>query len=267
MQESEIMANPLDGARLKVVRAQEHVDALKGEIGSYLDTWPYEFVPNPKFDSLNLSIKDAPLFRITTAPPLHCSLIIGDCVTNLRAALDYILWELTARYFNPPFDVTDLSDRRITSFPIYEKPGDAGYTDRLKRLTKRGLPTPAIDLIDLVQPHNGGYKPLWWLHELVNTDKHRVPLLVVGSIPAYAWVADENGIIPPVVTPSALAFYEALQAKRLPTDPVAMRMYPQVTVQVSFEDFAMPREPVDRTLEDIVKTVADIIPRFQSFFT
>ena len=32
------------------------------------------------------------------------------------------------------------------------------------------------------------------------------------------------------------------------------------------QDFLMPREPVDLTLTKIVKTVADVIPRFDPFF-
>src|SRR5437588_3554710 len=51
-------------------------------------------------------------------PPLRLSTIIGDCVTNARAALDYIVWELAQRYFQPPFDIAKFSDRRIVSFPI-----------------------------------------------------------------------------------------------------------------------------------------------------
>ena len=41
----------------------------------------------------------------------------------------------------------------------------------------------------------------------------------------------------------------------------------QVAVTVTFQDITMPREPIDRTLENIVETTANIIPRFEGFFT
>lgn len=91
-----------------------------------------------------------------------------------------------------------------------------------------------------------------------------MPLLVIGSIPAYTFITDSGNVAnAPFQNPGLDA---ALKALGRPTDPVAMRMYPQVSIQVAFENITMPREPVDRTLEDILKLVADIIPRFDGFF-
>jgi hypothetical protein len=250
---------PLDGAKLKIVRAEEHLNALKLEVGAYLDTRPYEFIPNSK---MNPADPFKQYFRINTPPPLHCGLIIGDIVTNIRAALDYIVWELSVRFFVPPFNDRD---RQIVSFPIYENPGERGYTDRMNGLAKRGVPAGVRAEIDAVQPHKGGYGPLGLLNHLVNTDKHRVPLLAASWIPCWAYNFDNSGNILPPTDPDP-GLYAALQAARLPTDPVAMRVYPNLTVYVSLEDATMPREPVDRTLENIIKTVADVIPRFEQFF-
>ena len=41
----------------------------------------------------------------------------------------------------------------------------------------------------------------------------------------------------------------------------------KVTLHVTLQDVSTPREPVDRTLEQIIKTVANVIPRFDPFLT
>jgi hypothetical protein len=40
----------------------------------------------------------------------------------------------------------------------------------------------------------------------------------------------------------------------------------QATLHITCEDSAMPRVPLTIALEQIIKTVADIIPRFERFF-
>jgi hypothetical protein len=45
-----------------------------------------------------------------------------------------------------------------------------------------------------------------------------------------------------------------------------VKVQSQATVFIAFRDSAMPREPVNRTLEQIVECVANVIPRFDQFF-
>ena len=45
-----------------------------------------------------------------------------------------------------------------------------------------------------------------------------------------------------------------------------VEMKGKATIYVTWKDASMPREPVDLTLEKIIKRVGDIIPRFDSFF-
>jgi hypothetical protein len=83
------MRHPLDGARLKIVRAQKHLDSLKDEISRYLDTHPYEF---PTEHEGNV-VAARPAI-VSEPPPLELGCIAGDCFSNLRKSLDYIAWEL-----------------------------------------------------------------------------------------------------------------------------------------------------------------------------
>jgi hypothetical protein len=48
--------------------------------------------------------------------------------------------------------------------------------------------------------------------------------------------------------------------------PRSVKVDGQVTVFVALQNVAMPFAPVDRTLEQVVKCVADIVPRFEKFF-
>jgi hypothetical protein len=272
------MQHPLDGARLKVIRAQEHLDALKAEIAIYLEEQPHEVRSQPARHPYHAGLAGSypayyaasPLHELPIIvpgePPLRLSTIIGDVVTNARAALDYIVWELTQRYFNPPFDITDYNDRRITAFPIDPKSKGRPLQAHLDALQKRGIPADPINEIQAVLLDNAPDKPLGWLHELVNRDKHRMPLLTVGhydemtvTFTTPAIYADISGPTSSIVMPREPITGEppALQAD--------VQMKAEVAIYLAWKDVPMPREPVERTLVQIVKTVANIIPQFDTF--
>lgn len=253
------MVHPLDGARLKVVRAEEHLNALKLEIGAYLESKPYVVATHFKVDRANPG--KGPV-TITKPPPVRCSLLIGDCVTNLRATLDYIAWELASRYFSPPLKESSQKDRRFASFCLSDDP--SSVRDHMAILAKRHVPATAISLIEAVQPYNGGYEPLSLLTKLVNTDKHRMPLLTISYIPAIVWASEGDGRITSIgLMPIGLDDETERSRRAMLKD---MGVEADISICVTFKDITMPREPVDRTLENVLKTVADIIPRFDQFF-
>jgi hypothetical protein len=105
------MAHPLDGARLKVVWAQKHLDLFKVELGRYLDSNPHDAVPQIKGDIATIQA------TLRVHPPLELSCIIGDCVCNLRAALDYISWEL-ANHFAVRNGITPPTTKTNLYFPL-----------------------------------------------------------------------------------------------------------------------------------------------------
>ena len=241
-------------ARLKVVRAQEHLKALKSDIRSYLDTHPYRITVQKHGEG-----PPYPYPIVTKEPPLRLSTLIGDCLTNARAALDYIVWQLAVRYFSDPPLIPD-DDRRWVSFPIYIDKSDAGLSNKINRLTNRKIPTDAIDEIIAVQPNDRRYESLWWLHELVNADKHRMIHLTTTMFPTFTWIEIEG------IGPIFPGFGHHLGAAAS-SGSEPMEMKAQNPVCVTIDDIAMPREPVDRMLEQIIKTVTNVVPRFDRFFT
>src|SRR5437762_12383188 len=78
------MKHPLDGARLKVIRAQEHLDCLKAEVGMYLRQQPDEVrsqpARNPQLPWLSTTQILRPI--VPTVPPVRFSTISGDCLAN-----------------------------------------------------------------------------------------------------------------------------------------------------------------------------------------
>jgi hypothetical protein len=179
------MTHTLDGARLKVVRAQAHLKAFNEEAGHYIDTQPYKI--STKQEGNVISVEG-----VITAEPLPArACIIGDFVTNLRASLDTIAWELAMLAGKP---LNDGQMKKIT-FPITIK--RARFTD--KKWTAKhlenvcGVPAATLSVIESVQPYHAGYQPLDTLDLLVNRDKHRMLLFCALSIESVGRVAVYQG--------------------------------------------------------------------------
>jgi len=193
------LAHPLDGARLKLGRAHEHLASLKSEISA------------------------------GTAPAPRLAVIIGDCVTNARSALDHVAWQLAGLPgVNPPRDSESPRDRRFFSFPISIHPYSATparearmFCEQTDEFRERSLPPAAIAEIMAVQPYNRGFEPLNDLRTLVNIDRRCVASLALVTAPARA---------------------------------------------VTWNEASLPRESPVTTLEKIIGSVADVIPRFDGFF-
>ena len=163
--------HPLDGMRLKLVRAKEHFDHLKRELLAFDERKPYEGVPEVSDDGMEWWIRA--VVREQVDP--YWSTMIGDVVHNMRSALDYLACELVIKNGGT---VTD-----TTQFPIYER------EDRFVRGSPRrigGMSTRAATLIETLQPY---YKPtpsehpLATLAHLSNGDKHR-------SLQVARWTTD-----------------------------------------------------------------------------
>ena len=105
--------------------------------------------------------------------------ILGDFLTNLRAALDYFAWQLVILSGGEP--------NRQTMFPIRTPRKDgappkpvelAGVRpDLLAEIEALQPRTP--DQLDDVPPENNG---LYILNELVNIDKHRLLLVMAAQL-------------------------------------------------------------------------------------
>ncbi|MGH2731720.1 MAG: hypothetical protein ACRDJG_02040 [Actinomycetota bacterium] len=168
------MIDPLCGVWGKVERAQEHRDALGAVFDSWLDRSPYgvagELDPETGWFVMTL--------REFEPPPLQLGLIFGDMVSNLRAALDHLVWQLVL--------VNGMVPTSQTGFPIST---DANQWGPMKGRNLVGVANHWVDEIERVQPfHQGGravLHPLAVLNQVNNINKHRVVSAV--AVTTFEW--------------------------------------------------------------------------------
>jgi hypothetical protein len=121
----------------------------------------------------------------------YIQLLIGDCVHNLRQALDHLAYALaiSVHQADPP------PNQHCTEWPIRNTPialerGIANYVGAKKR-----MPAGMYAAIDGLQPYKGGNRELLTLlHALDNRDKHRFLPVIAGTaeVPALRLSATGN---------------------------------------------------------------------------
>jgi hypothetical protein len=128
----------LDGARLKLERAEEHRQTLIGEFQQYWSSDAY--VPEPDVQDGEAILRA----KVRTPPDPMWSVIIGEWAHNVRCALDYITWELGVDYKGPA--------------PNPIPPGSAGrpWRDVQFPIVTSGRPTPRIPakMLALIDPNH-----------------------------------------------------------------------------------------------------------------
>ena len=167
------MSDATTGIYCKLDRADEHVQTLHREIGSALNLADNGLSPDPNPKPNEFSL----VARVRIIPDIAWSVRIGECVHDLRSALDHLAWQLASKHGNGT--VPDGSE-----FPVfhdrakYSALGKAGSPARGSGLYKiRGIAPNVQAEIATVQPFNPPGKdlnPLWLVHELSNFDKHRM---------------------------------------------------------------------------------------------
>lgn len=83
--------DPLASAGLKMVRAQEHLETLGREVSRFKDSRPYQVIHEDDPATGERLIHAVPL----RDPDPELSLVLGDLVQNLSAALDHAVFGLS----------------------------------------------------------------------------------------------------------------------------------------------------------------------------
>jgi len=113
---------------LKLDRAYEHSKALEDEATGWIKAKPYGIVdePDPETTPDWVSARHHHRrFRVTRVDPVpdRFSILIGDCVHNLRSALDHLALALARRH-TPSMTADEI---RGSEFPIFgDRPMSAG---------------------------------------------------------------------------------------------------------------------------------------------
>lgn len=153
---------------LKIERAREHAARLHEHLRAFLATTPYKVAA--RRDELSRK----PIYFVAAVEPVPdvISLVAGDALQNLMAALDHLAYQLVCKDTNdrPP-------NPNWIYFPIAD---DQEKYDAKKSGKMAGVGSTTIAAIDALKPYRGGDDVLWSLYRLNNIEKHRL-LLTVGS--------------------------------------------------------------------------------------
>lgn len=149
-----------DSTRLKLDRADEHLETLYAEVRTFTDREPYTIVNDRQPDGSWLSF-----VRLHDEPPLRLGLILGDALHNLHSALDNLIPDVVRASGREP-------SKRAT-FPIYDTPRsfEAHIRNRLKAMRPEH-----VAMLEQLQPYPGRDEPehaaLDVLNIFSNLDKH-----------------------------------------------------------------------------------------------
>ncbi len=216
--------DPSPWPSMKIAQARAHLATLRSRIDVWQSTRPV---------TADVSLLDSRLgatwhLNIRSEPPVaEWSLHVGDCIHQLRSALDACVWDLINATGHPlPAD-----PHRI-QFPI-----EGADPDRWAKVAKdrlRGMPAEIVERIKNLQPFNRpeGERTadgLLLLQELSNADKHRanVRVAVVMAQTAHQVAfrfADEDAAgrnVPPNATVGQPSFEHGALLARVDTiDPL-----------------------------------------------
>ena len=168
----------LDGVYEKIERAQVHQADLVHRLAAVLGPEHQEFVlddePDPETGRYPFRVFGVPSFDSKWRT------IIGDCLHNLRSALDHLAYQLVKLDGKDP--------NKHTYFPIRDTPLNEKGIAKATQLRPAVARPDILAAVEAVQPYKmfpepGGflYSPLWILHRLDIIDKHRLLLAAVHT--------------------------------------------------------------------------------------
>lgn len=256
----------LNEIQLKLARAKKHL----GDVLSALEGYRQAecTIAMEKDEALQMAVQRVHL--VPNSSP-EISAIAGDFFSNVRAVLDYVVWQLVLG--NPPN-----KPGPSNQFPIADSP--KAFSEQVVRKRLRGVPEDAIKIIETLQPYHDCDNPLGILNRLVNIDKHQT-LNVIAVVADNTEVVSQSGNfalmlgdeelrdgcifgeigIPFDLIPSMFPDFE----RRLPS----MKMHGTCSLFLAFDDPTAERLEdfrVDRTLQNIFMFVRDrVLPGFDGF--
>ena len=219
----------LQNPRAKIVRAGEHLDALREELRGFVDRDPHA-----------VALEDDPeegwrvaRFRVHEEPPLRLSLILGDFVHNLRSGLDNLVCQLAG--------LERATDCTTTQFPICDTP--QLFAQRMSRGWLAGVSDEHVATVEELQPYPGRDsatpRALAAIRDFDNIDKHRAihaMVVAVNPDPHALGVSRE-----PINTEFTIEFEYVTVGKPLYDGAVIARMragsresQPKMNMQVEF---------------------------------
>ena len=141
----------------------------------------------------------------TARAPAELALLVGDCLSNLRASLDHLVYAIALKHTGRD----EIADQKFLQFPIYDDSKKFG--DWKGKVVKANLlSTDVLNDIELCQPYKGwdgkkdtlerhlSQKSMWLLNALINADKHRtitpITQVRISNLRFAATIPDEGAL-------------------------------------------------------------------------
>jgi hypothetical protein len=255
----------LEGVWAKLDHADAHRELLNQKAERFLEKHPYRVISEEDPETSECLLRG----QIVKQPPiLEWGVLIGDFFHNLRSALDHLAWQLCLVHKpkrEPP---------SRTEFPIFR---DCSRFEAAARSRICGMSKAAQSVIRDLQPcyrrDNPKSDPLWYIHEMNNTDKHRLLHASSGAVAAVSMmeaVWEKRGISSRVLLPSPYTFEHDEVIARVPFIPHCAELAEELHFHfhVAFDKKGPGRGwPVDWGLKRWGRHVREeVVPKFEQFF-
>lgn len=215
-----------EASLVKLKRAGKFIGELRSALDQYLVRVPFEGVIT--------ATKDGPTVEIKwDGIGLEPGAVIGDCVHNLRTALDLMASQLARSNGH--------SDKGVY-FPFGDS--EDGLSDALRRKKFDRCGDDAVKLLVSLAPYRGGNEMLRGLHDLDIQDKHSALILAHQT---FEWRIEGEFTVPEVGS-----------------------IHVPAKLDVSNHVFHFPPDgplagrPIIQTLEELVQLVEGILKSFES---
>lgn len=229
----------------KMIRAKEHFQLLKEEIRALIRNESFPTVY--EYDSAN----GHHIWKLANDPPslARLSLIAGDCIHNLRSALDNMVCKLIIQNGNIP--------NNRNEFPIFDSEHQFNNGNQSKLV---GISDNEKRTIRELKPYKNGNNPLWYLHRMDIIDKHRnlnllvfaykelsIPVTVVAGdkISLNINLADTGGLKKGAIVASMTS------AKGITIDT---NVKPEFPVDVIFAEEGLPKDEIILMLQAMMQS-------------
>ncbi len=184
------MSDSLNGARLKLLRARNHLEVLGSELAAFNAGEPYRIAHEPNADGSEHIFRA----KVLKDPPPFLSVVIEDALQNMRSALEHLVWGLA-------FKAKGIEPSRAASFPVYRT--ERAFFEVAKKTSIYSTRSGAHKIAEIsdsrvraaiqdLQPYKRRDPDEDWLfilNELARVDRHQSLSVIRGVNPSvtYGW--------------------------------------------------------------------------------
>jgi hypothetical protein len=235
-----------EGIREKLVRTDQNICNLQAEVSRFFQECEQPVLPKMNDERH----AEAVTYHKTLRIPVRFSVLSGEIIHHLRSCLDHLVWNFSSVSYR------ESRDGKHIEFPILKtRPLPKDKFTAIKRKIKGVTDCRALKTIYSLQPYRvaePAKHPLWMIHDLDITDKHRELVIISGE-----------GRAETTSRELAVEFAEYVRGKRgrfTAEFKQEFDKYGKVTPQIAFRDLGWGEsKPVIPLLQQLTNTVRDIV--------